>query len=265
MLPFFAQKADFINMSNNVGKFSSLKNSGLWETLANGDRIWRLGIISKGAVSLKLNFGEYEIPEGSRLFVYNKDTSITVGAFTSRNNSFSKNLSLSPISGEEIILEYDEPYNVSGLGELALGLVCHTYRRPSISGTSTDGTMSSSGSCEVDINCPEGANWQNHKHAVCKIYYMAEDSLYYNCTGSLVNNTNLQKQYAWLGFHARRANQFAYLDEIQSLMQRDASVTVDLFAYDFDEPYLLLAVRGIRPQVEGVLDNAPLHTKQGVS
>ena len=71
-----------------------------------------------------------------------------------------------------------------------------------------------------------------------------------------------QKQYAWLGFHARRA-MFAYLDEIQSLMQRDASVTVDLFAYDFDEPDLLRRFVAFGHRLRAFLDNAPLHTKQG--
>ena len=64
----------------------SLDNSGQWEILANGDRLWRLAIKSDGAYSINLIFSRYKIPEGASLFVYSEDQLHTIGAFTARNN-----------------------------------------------------------------------------------------------------------------------------------------------------------------------------------
>lgn len=43
-------------------------------------------------------------------------------------------------------------------------------------------------SCEVNINCPEGNNYQNEKNSVVRIDVKV-GSAYFWCTGSLVNNT----------------------------------------------------------------------------
>lgn len=40
-----------------------------------------------------------------------------------------------------------------------------------------------SGWCQIDINCPEGTEWQKEKRSVAMIYFSG-----YICTGSLINN-----------------------------------------------------------------------------
>lgn len=44
-----------------------------------------------------------------------------------------------------------------------------------------------SGPCQVNINCPEGQNWQDEKKRIAMILV----SGYQICTGSLVNNTEM--------------------------------------------------------------------------
>ncbi|NJM15052.1 MAG: trypsin-like peptidase domain-containing protein [Bacteroidales bacterium] len=41
----------------------------------------------------------------------------------------------------------------------------------------------------IDINCPEGDNWQLLKRSVCR-YRFESAGFYYNCSGALINNTN---------------------------------------------------------------------------
>ena len=41
-----------------------LKNSGTWETLPNGDRIWRLTIVSRHARHIYLYYRAFHIPVG---------------------------------------------------------------------------------------------------------------------------------------------------------------------------------------------------------
>src|SRR5574341_997364 len=62
-----------------------LNNSGTWETLGDGTRLWRLKIISKGAYSLNLLYDQFWLPKGGKLFLYNSDRSSVIGAFTSSN------------------------------------------------------------------------------------------------------------------------------------------------------------------------------------
>src|SRR5216684_3279097 len=65
-----------------------------------------------------------------------------------------------------------------------------------------------------------------------------------------------QAQYAWLGYHARKMV-FGFLQECLA----DPDVTLDLFAYDLDEPDIVRMLQQCGPRLRAVLDNAPLHTK----
>ena len=64
-----------------------------------------------------------------------------------------------------------------------------------------------------------------------------------------------QPQYEWLGWHARKLV-FDLLTECVN----DKSITVDLFAYDFDEPDLVRMFESLGPRLRAFLDNASLHT-----
>lgn len=69
---------------------------------------------------------------------------------------------------------------------------------------------------------------------------------------------NYEKQYEWLGFHARKLV-FDFLDECV----KDKSITVDLFAYDLDEPDFMRGLQKLGKRLRAFLDDAPLHTKPG--
>ncbi len=64
-----------------------------------------------------------------------------------------------------------------------------------------------------------------------------------------------QPQYEWLGYHARKMV-FTLLQECV----KDPTITVDLFAYDIDEPNIVKMLESLGPRLRAFLDNAPLHT-----
>src|SRR5215472_1357675 len=72
------------------------------------------------------------------------------------------------------------------------------------------------------------------------------------------NTAPFEAQYAWLGYHARKMV-FGFLQECLA----DPTVTVDLFAYDLDEPDIVRLLQQFGPRLRAVLDNAPLHTQAG--
>jgi len=69
------------------------------------------------------------------------------------------------------------------------------------------------------------------------------------------NTLPFQPAYQWLGWHARKLV-FDLLNECVN----DKSITVDMFAYDFDEPDILKLCEALGPRLRAFLDNAPLHT-----
>ena len=105
----------------------NINNSGRIVALANGDRIWQLDVKSPGALSINLAFSNFHLPIGARLFVYSKDHSQILGAFTSKNNYQDKYFGTELIYDDEVVVAYDEPVTVAGQGTFTLFRLTHGY------------------------------------------------------------------------------------------------------------------------------------------
>ena len=156
-------------------------NSGIWENCGKGNRIWRLKIASKNAVSINIIFGEYFLPEGGKVFIYNENKTQILGAFTEKNNLPHRKLGVDLIKGDAVIVEYFEPYKVAGKGILMIEQVTHGYRgTPDFTKDFGD-----AGSCNNNVVCPEGAPWQNEIRASAMNLVNGNSW----CSGALINNT----------------------------------------------------------------------------
>ena len=176
----------------------NLNNSGTWQTLSNGDKLWRLAIKSENAYSINLIFETYYLPVGAKLFIYNKEKTHIIGAFTHKNNKYDKILPTMPVKGDEIIVEYYEPKNVEFSGELSISQVAHDYIGIFKYLQTKDESFGTSGDCNVNVNCEEGDDWQFEKRSVCRIMLDG----YSLCTGSLINNTRFDgKPYFFTSEH----------------------------------------------------------------
>jgi len=156
-----------------------LDNSGAWETLPNGDKVWRLTIRGEDALNLNLNYDDFYLPKGAELYIYNSDKSQVIGAFTSKNNKSSRRFATELIHDDELTLEYYEPAQVSPRGSIVIGTIGWGYR-------DLDGNVNAkfAGSCQVNINCPEGNNWQDEQKGVAR--YVIDAA--FLCSGTLINN-----------------------------------------------------------------------------
>ena len=177
----------------------NLENSGEWKTLSNGDRIWHLVLACPGANSIKLYFDKFWLPEDAKLFLYGKNTKSLRGPFTSAKNKKGNRINPSSFYGtgvildDTIVIEYYEPKNVSGQGVVSISIVGHMYRgfdKSRYYGNNKG--LNSSGTCQVNINCSEGWNWQNEKNAVA-MFSAISDGFRYG-TGALINNTRNNKR-----------------------------------------------------------------------
>lgn len=163
----------------------TLQNSGTWETLSDGSKLWRLAITSEGAVTLNLLLEDVNIPSGASLYLFNEEKSNRVGAYTVRNNREDGLLGTELLHGDKMIVEYHEPANVAGQGSLKIANVIHGYR--TLTGIQDDlsRALNSSGDCNIDVNCSLGDLWKNQIRSVAMIVVNGNGI----CTGALINNT----------------------------------------------------------------------------
>lgn len=172
-----------------------------WVTLPDGRKIGRLHLQAKGALALILYYSDFYIPKGAALYIYNADQTQVLGAYTERTHPQNGVFATQPVAGDELVLEYvpapsgEEP--LVKISEIGYG-----YNHLSIA-TVIDKApgAGSSKSCEVNVNCEEGADWQIQKKGVVQmLQYVDKDT--YICTGALVNNTAKDKKpYILSAFH----------------------------------------------------------------
>lgn len=163
----------------------NLTNSGLWfqtETMA----IWQLGVRCPEATSISFTFDVFDIPQGARLFIWNADRSSFLGGFTSENMNAEKTFAVGILPGSEVYLEYQVPSKSKTIGEINVGQIVHGYREILVSHFDPErGPFGNSGACNINVNCPEGADWQIEKRSVALIVQGGSAI----CSGALVNNT----------------------------------------------------------------------------
>lgn len=177
----------------------SLENSGAWTSFDNGDRLWRLRIESPRAYTLNVIFESFWMPPGASLFVYNDDRSWVMGEFNELNNETHGQFAIQPVPGDALTFEYYEPAHAPA-GLLRIGEVFHGYR--DVYGQAKSAGTDASGACNINVNCPLGANYQDVKRACARLVMGGV-----LCSGSLVTNTaNDGKQYFMTANHCYSGN-----------------------------------------------------------
>ncbi len=194
-----------------------IHNSGVWDTLANGNKVWYIGFTSPGAYSITMIFNQYKLPAGGTVYIYNPGMKTILGGFTHQNNKKSSILPISPVPGDSVIIEYHLPFHVSDPGKLKIKTIGHDYKNIIKKLTLKDGNFGSSGNCNVDILCPLADPWKEVKNSVCRILYGANEL----CSGALLNNTGYNgKPYILTANHClnneSKANSAIFFFEYES-------------------------------------------------
>lgn len=167
----------------------NFKKNATPHLLPDSSILWQLKIISPGANAMGFIFADLDIPEGDKLFVYHPASQKSIGAFTRQNNQPHGLLSVQIMPYEELVIEYHESYsNIKKENDFIIQEIIHITNKPDKSVDDAE-HASSSGDCNVNINCPEGISWNKQKRGVARIILRSGNTWYY-CSGSLVNNTN---------------------------------------------------------------------------
>lgn len=158
----------------------SPENSGTWDILPDGSKIWRVMIASNGCQGLELFFDKYRLPKGVQLFVYSPQKDVVLGAFTEFNNINDETMAIQMLPGEVSVVELNIPADVNEADFLRINEIGYTYR-----GWQDNSKVQS---CEVNVACSEGSTWTNQRNGVAKILLKIGSDTYL-CSGSLINNT----------------------------------------------------------------------------
>lgn len=164
------------------------------KSTVDGKTIYTLRIESKGAKSMTLYYDDFFIPEGSgELFIYTPDRVNVLGAYTHATHREHGEFANEALPGDVVIMEF-APYltagenllpsiKISGIGYIFRGLEVNHLR-----GQKDPGEDQSDPSCQVEVNCPEGNEWQAQKAAVAQLMMLIGKDMGL-CSGTLINNT----------------------------------------------------------------------------
>lgn len=158
----------------------NLNNSGTWITTATGAQIWQIILTCEQALTVNLSFTDTKIPEGNELYVYNLDKSFILGSFAEKH-IYEGELGTELVPGSSVVVEYYIPSG-NDLGSVNINTVTHGYRTAA---EFTEKAFGSSGSCNMNVNCPDGSSWVNERNSV--VMLVSGSSGF--CTGALINNT----------------------------------------------------------------------------
>jgi len=151
---------------------------GTWEQPEPTTLLWRLRVNSPGANSINFGFTTFRMPPGGRLSVYAADGSDVIRPFTELDNALHGELWTPPVRSNDVVVEVSIPAASRPQLQLVLGSVNIGYRdfgKPV-------GVLS--GSCNVDVVCPQGDPWRAEIPAIGVI--STGGSTF--CTGFMVNN-----------------------------------------------------------------------------
>jgi V8-like Glu-specific endopeptidase len=163
---------------------ANIQKDGIWETTDDGTRTWRLSLECPGALGMSLCFDDFHLGDFTRLYIYDRSREVVLGAYTSFNNRNNHLFATELLPGDLVTLEINMDAREDEFPALSISEISYVYRNLYDYSFERLG----SGSCEVNINCPEGDNWQKQKRGVARIY-VKEAGGFYWCSGSLVNNT----------------------------------------------------------------------------
>jgi hypothetical protein len=156
-------------------------NSGTWESLADGSRLWRLRLSSPGALSLNLGLDIFDLPQGATFWVHAPDGSWVQGPYSRANRNALGGLWTAVVLGDEIVAELHLPKDAQA--DIEITSVNHGYR---LFFDSSESAVSKRGDCNINVVCPQGDPWRDQIRSVAMITIVGT----YACTGQLLNNTS---------------------------------------------------------------------------
>lgn len=176
-----------IGAPRRFGLVAELKGStleaGRWTELADGDWLWQLAVSAPNAKAVDFSFRRFHLPHGAELSIRSVDGKDAIGPFSDRDNRPHGQFYTPLLAGDAALLELRVPK--AGRQDLRLELagVTRAYRG-AFGDLPGDGAAPKSGSCNLDVVCPQGDPWRPQIASVAHYSFQRSFSTFV-CTGQL--------------------------------------------------------------------------------
>ena len=162
---------------------------GVWSTLDNGDRVWRMLLRCKNAKGMALMLENVSLPTGATLHLYSSDAKHILHGFSQADVNPNGNLMVGPAIGSNVVLEYFEPKNAKGQGKFDLFRIQRLYKDYiPLTNNSEERGFGDAWNCQFNLNCDTSGDYDDIERSVARILMTMEEGMVY-CTGALMNNT----------------------------------------------------------------------------
>lgn len=158
----------------------ALNREGRWHTVGEGLRLWRLRIDAPGALSIDLALSPFQLPAAASLYLTDASGTFVRGPYSAADNPASGTFWTPFVPGDVAYVEVLLPAAVEPELRLQVAQINQAYR-DIFSGESP---YAKSGSCNVDVVCPQGDGYREQIRAVAR-YTVSGGA----CSGQLINNT----------------------------------------------------------------------------
>lgn len=164
---------------------------GRWTTDLDGNKVWQFRFRTANAKAVGIIFSNFYLPQGAMYYIYSADRSYFEGPFDASENHPSGIYRTPEVFGDEAIFEYFQPNTVIGTPSLEIRAFIHFYRfiHDYRDDRASNEDRGGSDPCEIDVNCPEGADWVDQRQSVVRLSLVAGNGVGL-CSGALVNNTS---------------------------------------------------------------------------
>ncbi len=152
---------------------------GVWDQVdAQTDR-WRARAYSAGALSLLMEFGQFHLPAGAELWIYDVNGKAVQGPYTASNHSPEGSLWTATVPGEMAVIELRTPAGTRDQIQLELARLGHAFKNAR--------DLGESGACNINTVCSLGNDWRNEIRATVKLQIPVNGGVGV-CSGTLINN-----------------------------------------------------------------------------
>jgi len=208
-LPFISNEAEKAYVkthqkykkSNVFGKYINVQIDFFSEAsqifLSDSSKLFVLKISSSSSEGMQFYFDRFYLPVGSKLYFYNENKSFTLGAFTSDNNRENGKFGTKPILGDNIYIEYFEPFGTKETCELKINKVVHIFRKnifkefyKNVRDDPFFDPWCASQDCEINTKCLEQyqfLGWDQEVKSVVMIIAALDNLYLQTCTGTLIS------------------------------------------------------------------------------
>src|SRR5215471_2369927 len=206
--------------------------------------VWVSTITSEGARKMRVQFSDFSLPAGARVFVYsNSEPDVYFGPYEGRGPWNDGTFWTPSMPGDQIIIEYTAPAGNTAIAPFKVSKIAHIYK-------DAIDPNDPAGSCNLDVT----PAWANLAKSVAMLEFMTGPFVA-DCTGTLLNDSNANQDFYVLTAHhcistqaeAQSTTAYWNYDSGETPPSGTSSIGFDLTATGGGSDFTLLHRGGVIP------------------